>query len=54
MSFPYHRGHTNTGNNNTMSRNRQWGTKEQRVEETNRTLLEQENDARLVREMHER
>ena len=56
MSLPYHRGHTSTSSssssssssNNNMSRNRQWGTKEQRVEETNRTLMEQENDARLV------
>lgn len=30
-----------------------WGTRDQRVEEANRTLMEQENDRKWVRYLHE-
>ena len=48
MSFPYHRGHPNTGEM-TQRGTGNWGTREQRVEEGNRTLMEEENDRKWVR-----
>jgi hypothetical protein len=47
MSLPYHRGHLNSAEMNQRG-NGNWGTREQRVEEGNRTLMEEENDRQLV------
>ena len=48
MSFPYHRGHPNSAEM-TQRGAGNWGTREQRVEEGNRTLMEEENDRKWVR-----
>ena len=48
MSFPYHRGHPNSAEMTQRGANN-WGTREQRVEEGNRTLMEEENDRKWVR-----
>jgi hypothetical protein len=48
MSLPYHRGHLNNMNQRG---NYSWGTRDQRVEEANRNLMEQDNDRRWVRSM---
>ena len=47
MSLPYHRGHPNSAEMNQRGGNH-WGTREQRVEEGNRTIMEQENDRKWV------
>lgn len=49
MSLPYHRGHTASDMNQRGGQGSQWGTREQRVEEGNRTIMEQENDRKWVR-----
>lgn len=47
MSLPYHRGHLNSIDmNNRGGTGYGWGTRDQRAEEANRTLMEQENDKR--------
>ena len=46
MSLPYHRGQVTTNMNNRTGAG--WGTRDQRVEEANRTLMEQENDRKWV------
>ena len=51
MSLPYHRGHTSDMNQRGGQGQGQWGTREQRVEEGNRTLMEQENDRKWVSEL---
>ena len=48
MSLPYHRGQVTTNMNNRAGMG--WGTRDQRVEEANRTLMEQENDRKWVRD----
>ena len=48
MSLPYHRGHTNP-TEMTQRGGGNWGTREQRVEEGNRTIMEEENDRKWVR-----
>ena len=53
MAQPYHRGSHNNGSNNNMTRGNagmgyNWGTRDQRVEEANMTLLEMENNQRWV------
>ena len=55
MAQPYHRGssihnnnHNNMTRNNTGGGDYNWGTREQRVEEANMTLLEMENNQRWV------
>ena len=48
MSLPYHRGQVTTNMNNRTGTG--WGTRDQRVEEANRTLMEQENDRKWVRD----
>lgn len=46
MSLPYHRGHLTSQEMNRSGNN--WGTREQRVEEANRTIMEEENDKKWV------
>ena len=50
MSLPYHRGHinNNVGSMTHRGGGYQFGTRDQRVEEANRTLMEQENDYKMV------
>mmetsp|Transcript_15725 Transcript_15725/g.15087 ORF Transcript_15725/g.15087 Transcript_15725/m.15087 type:complete len:132 (+) Transcript_15725:173-568(+) len=46
MSLPYHRGHLNAGSemNQRSNNGSNFGSRDQRVEEANRTIMEQEND----------
>ena len=46
MSQPYHRGANTNMAHHRGSNSGGWGTREQRVEEGNRTLMEMENDAK--------
>ena len=51
MTLPYHRGHLSADMNNR-SGGYGWGTRDQRVEEANRTLMEQENERKWVRALN--
>ena len=44
MNQPYHRGNLGMAYNRGNAQSGAWGTREERVEEGNRTLVEQEND----------
>ena len=48
MSLPFHRGQVNTTSNNMTYRGSGWGKDLGKVEEANRSLLEQENDRKWV------
>jgi hypothetical protein len=50
MTLPFHRGQITTSNNMTY-RGTAWGGKDTKVDEANRSLMEQENDRKWVKKV---